>query len=905
MLKKTLLLGSTLMMVAATPAMAQVDAEIIVTATKRQTTLQETPVAVSVTTAEVIEKARILDLKDLQSVVPTLRVSQLQNVANTSLSIRGFANGSNNIGLEPSVGLFIDGVYRSRAASQIGDLPILDRIEVLSGPQSTLFGKNASAGVVSISTAKPSYETTGYVEAGYGNFNLFTSKGYFSTGIADNAAISIGGGFQKRDGYGDITTLDEDINDLNRFNLRGQVLVEPTDNISWRVIADYSEIDENCCIVATEVFGPTAGVIQLLGGELSSATDSFTFETPLNRNTPNKYQDWGVSAQGDYDLGAATLTSITAFRKNDGGFAESDSDFSSIRLLENVFQDVGINTFTQELRLTSNPGDLPFDWMVGGYYFNEDIDQQSGASYGPQARPYVNTLLSALTTGTPLEGTTLEVIEALVPALPADSSFADGQGSVELFTQDNEAYSLFGTVDFNVTDKLTLTGGLNYTKDKKNVSGSAVITDTFSALNFAGADGAAFLTPATTAGIVQNVFANGQAAIPGALPTPIPSATDFATGVLGLMGTDAQIADQVALLQAGAFPNALAQGGFNAYVAGVNQFASLAAPGLALQTAQGGALSGLAGIQFFTPFVNFPNSVESGETNDDDITWSVKAAYEVNENINVFASAATGFKASSWALTRNSRPFASDLAAITAQGLATTNPNSGTRFAGPEETTVYELGLKTRFEKGAFNLTVFDQTIEGFQATIFAGTAFVLNNADEQSVRGAEFDAVYKPFEGLTLNIGGAYLDAEYDQFTNAGVPPGGPIDLADGVADGVGDLSGQTPAGIPEIALSLAATYAFDISDNIGAYVRADYQFEDETTIVDNLPTSVTREVNTINAAGGLDFDNGLALQLWVRNLTNDEYFTSGFPAPAQAGTFNYYPNQPRTYGVNARYNF
>jgi len=106
-------------------------------------------------------------------------------------------------------------------------------------------------------------------------------------------------------------------------------------------------------------------------------------------------------------------------------------------------------------------------------------------------------------------------------------------------------------------------------------------------------------------------------------------------------------------------------------------------------------------------------------------------------------------------------------------------------------------------------------------------------------------------------------------------------------------------------IALSLAATYAFDISDNIGAYVRADYQFEDETTIVDNLPTSVTREVNTINAAGGLDFDNGLALQLWVRNLTNDEYFTSGFPAPAQAGTFNYYPNQPRTYGVNARYNF
>ena len=149
MLKKTLLLGSTLML-AASPAFAQssFEDEIIVTATKRATTLQDTPVAVTVTTADVIEKARILDLNDLQSVVPTLRVSQLQNSANTSLSIRGFANGTNNIGLEPSVALFIDGVYRSRAASQIGDLPVLERIEVLSGPQSTLFGKNASAGVV-------------------------------------------------------------------------------------------------------------------------------------------------------------------------------------------------------------------------------------------------------------------------------------------------------------------------------------------------------------------------------------------------------------------------------------------------------------------------------------------------------------------------------------------------------------------------------------------------------------------------------------------------------------------------------------------------------------------------------------------------------------------------------------
>jgi len=880
MLKKTLLLGSTFMMVAAAPAMAQIEDEIIVTATKRQTTLQETPVAVSVTTAEVIEKARILDLKDLQSVVPTLRVSQLQNAANTSLSIRGFANGSNNIGIEPSVGLFIDGVYRSRAASQIGDLPLLDRIEVLSGPQSTLFGKNASAGVVSISTAKPSYETTGYIEAGYGNYNLFTSKGYFSTGIAENAAISIGGGFQKRDGYGTITTLDEDINTLDRFNLRGQVLVEPTDNISWRVIADYSEIDEECCIVATEVFGPSAPVIGLLGGELSSTTDSFTYETPLNRNTPNKYQDWGVSAQGDYDFDMATLTSITSFRKNSGGFSESDSDFSSTTILGNVYQDVGINTFTQELRLTSNPTDLPFDWMIGGYYFNESIDQASGASYGPQTRPYVNTLLLGLTQGT----VSLDTLEAGISSLEAGSSYADGQGSDERFNQDNEAYSLFGTVDYNITDRLTLTGGLNYTKDKKDVSGFASITDTFAGVNFSGEQGVEFIR--------NGIFANGQDPIPGLLPNGLPSLVGFLTAVqIPVTPTN------IGLLQSGNFPVPAAQAAFNQYVGGAT---AVAQGGVA-----SGALDDFAAIQFFTPFVNFPNSIENGQTNDDDITWTVKGAYEVNDNINVFASAATGFKASSWALTRNSRPFASDLPALAAQNLATSNPNAGTRFAGPEETTVYELGLKSRFEKGAFNVTLFDQSIKGFQSTIFAGTAFVLNNAGEQSVRGAEFDAVFKPIDALTFNIGGAYLDAEYVEFRNAGVVEGSPIDLVDGVEDGVADLSGERPSGIPEFALSLGATYSFDISDTIGAYLRADYQYEDETTIVDNLPSAVTREVNTVNVSGGMDFDSGLSLQAWVRNLTNDEYFTSGFPAPAQAGTFNYYPNQPRTYGVVARYKF
>ena len=140
------------------PAAVEEDAEgneIVVTATKREQTLQDVPVAVSVTTGATIEQAQIRDLKDLQTLVPTLRVTQLQSSANTNFIIRGFGNGANNAGIEPSVGVFVDGVYRSRTAAQIGDLPDVQRVEVLRGPQSTLFGKNASAGVISMVTKAP------------------------------------------------------------------------------------------------------------------------------------------------------------------------------------------------------------------------------------------------------------------------------------------------------------------------------------------------------------------------------------------------------------------------------------------------------------------------------------------------------------------------------------------------------------------------------------------------------------------------------------------------------------------------------------------------------------------------------------------------------------------------------
>ena len=212
---------------------------IVVTATKRERTLQDTPVAVSVTTAETIERAQIRDLRDLQTVVPSLSVGQRQSAANTNFFIRGFGNGANNAGIEPSVGVFVDNVYRSRTAAQITDLPDVSRIEVLRGPQSTLFGKNASAGVISITTQEPQFALHGSAEVTYGNYDQMIGKFHITGPLGDTIAASVVGGINKRDGFFRDLGTGGRTNNRDRAFVRGQLLIDPGSGVKVRLIADY------------------------------------------------------------------------------------------------------------------------------------------------------------------------------------------------------------------------------------------------------------------------------------------------------------------------------------------------------------------------------------------------------------------------------------------------------------------------------------------------------------------------------------------------------------------------------------------------------------------------------------------------------------------------------------------
>ena len=296
-------------------------------------------------------------------------------------------------------------------------------------------------------------------------------------------------------------------------------------------------------------------------------------------------------------------------------------------------------------------------------------------------------------------------------------------------------------------------------------------------------------------------------------------------------------------------------------------------------------------FQFLPPFLNFPNAVESGRTKDDDVTWTARLAFDVSDSVNMYLSAGTGFKASSWNLSRDSRPFPGDLAAIGANLPPVPNLRAGTRFAGPEEATVYEIGLKGQWEEIALNVAIFDQEIEGFQSNIFQGTGFGLANAGKQSTSGLEMDFTWVPTDNFRFMFAGTILDPEYDSFVNGS-----------GV-NGPEDLTGTQPAGVSEFSFSTNGTYNFDVGTSAAGFLRLEYIYEDEVQVVENVPASIaSREVSTINASAGINWDNGFEAILWGRNINNDEYLQSAFPSVAQAGSFSGYPNIPATFGITLR---
>ena len=239
---------------------------IIVTAQKREQNLQDVPIVVTAVSGQLLQDSGVKDIKDLTIVAPGLTVTSTSSEASTTARIRGIGTVGDNPGLESSVGVVIDGVYRPRNGVAFGDLGELERIEVLKGPQGTLFGKNTSAGVINVVTKKPSYDFGADVELTGGNYGLMEGSASITGGFNEVVAGRLFVATRERDGYLDVVrgagprTEDED-NDRKMQTARGQLLVKPSEELEIRFTGDYTKREENCCGGVPIVNGPTVAAV--------------------------------------------------------------------------------------------------------------------------------------------------------------------------------------------------------------------------------------------------------------------------------------------------------------------------------------------------------------------------------------------------------------------------------------------------------------------------------------------------------------------------------------------------------------------------------------------------------------------------------------------------------------------
>lgn len=492
------------------------DSEIVVTAQGRSQRLADVPVAISAVNAETLQNSGANDIRQLNQVAPSLLVSSTGSEANGSARIRGIGTVGDNPGLESSVPVFIDGVYRSRSGIGLNELGEIDRVEVQRGPQGTLGGRNSSAGLISIYSKKPDFNFGATAEATYGNYDYFRLGGSITGPISDTIAARLDGIWVKRDGFYRDTANNTDVNDRDRYFVRGQLLFEPTDALSIRLIADYTFRDEKCCgaVYIDNSVNPFIGnlnnpstplstgaggtppnlpqangnniinVLRDLGQSLSAFNQGYgrNLSVSPGRSYAGETKDYGFSGQIDYDFGGATLTSITGYREYRSGQA-GDVDYGTVDILYRAEDDDAyrqFQTFTQELRLQGEAFDGKLDWLVGGFYANERLTVRDNLRFGNQyGRFAACRLISGGALAALYSPTSAGCVAARPPAFGAASPAIyaaldqlDGirdKGSInDRYFQKDTNWALFTHNIVHITDRLDLTLGVRYTRDKKN-----------------------------------------------------------------------------------------------------------------------------------------------------------------------------------------------------------------------------------------------------------------------------------------------------------------------------------------------------------------------------------------------------------------------------------------------------
>ena len=474
--------------------------DIIVTAQKREQNLQDVPIVVTTLSQETLQDAGVRDIKDLQILTPGMTVTSTSSEASTTARIRGVGTVGDNPGLESSVGVVIDGVYRSRNSVGFGDLGELQRIEVLKGPQGTLFGKNTSAGVINIITEAPSFTAGFNGEATVGSYGQRGLSASVTGPVNDMVAFRVYGAWRERDGFYNVDTGDgprttRDDANQNFLTIRGQLLWLPSDSSSIRVIADYSRRDEYCCLGVNIRTGPTYPFIDGLStgtGQRPPAAGfgalPFSRQAFANRDTSQDIEDKGVSVEANFDLsgfGGATLTSVTSARKWSTVNGQ-DADFTGADIAYRTNNgDFGfeVDNLTQEFRLAGSNDRL--DWLVGVFATKEDIQRGDSFFLGADYNPLLSFLLtsalgnpapnpSSLGCFTRTAQTTVGFGTCLATAgasFGGGPQFTVGQTFEDTYQQESTSFAVFTNNTIHLTDAFDITLGLRYTLDDKSLEG--------------------------------------------------------------------------------------------------------------------------------------------------------------------------------------------------------------------------------------------------------------------------------------------------------------------------------------------------------------------------------------------------------------------------------------------------
>jgi len=708
------------------------DDEVIVEATRRASNIQDVPLAVTAVSPQLLKVGGVDDITDLANVVPGFNIQSSQTESQgTSMRIRGVGTTGNNIGLESAVAVFIDGVYQSRPGVALGELVDLDGVEVLRGPQGTLFGRNTTAGALVIRTKKPELdEMRGFADFTYGNFNHMNIQAGVNLPASDTLGFRVTGAYRKRDGFLTSTVVPGDeSHNRDRFMIRGQALWEPTDQTSVRIIADYQETDENCCASVTLTTSPN-----LSQASLDAFYPAVGFEDGLEArrfNSPayvNSVEQKGVSAELNHSFGEIDMTLIGSWRDFLGNSRQDDFQGGNVYSVAGVTFPPGtpatfdaIETLTAEIRFNGTAMDDKLDWLVGGFYADESIQEIFSLGLGSD----FSSLVSEANFGSPAvlglfsaAGSVVAINPNTGMAVPTGNPFvpisSDGSFSTNDFRQDAQSFSVFTHNIFSVTDTVDLTVGARYVDDSKDGSYDQLAASNpacLAGLNYAGALGA---DPAGTVAVLTGAL--GPAA-----PAIIPTLTNAAA-----VGPAVFI---------NCFP--------------------FAAPAL--------------GVSFLP--AEFDDNFS-----DEELIYTGKLAWKMSPDHLLYGGFTHGYKAGGFNLDSTAAAGGGD-----------------PRFLS-EEIDSWEVGLKSTLADGRVraNITGFYSTMDDFQVLEFTGTQFQTFNVDDVSSKGVELEVFARLSDTVTANGGVTYAKARYGAECDRGGTISEAVGLCDSPLTNAPEVSGS-----------------------------------------------------------------------------------------------------------------